>query len=86
MRTVRYNHLKNSRSEEGSGDWSQAGFGRQPKKEMSLMNEAMVEAINEREPAFLARDGKGRATSARSAAAAAAPGHGVHRDPGAPTH
>ena len=24
------------------------------------MNEAMVEAINEREPAFLARDGKGK--------------------------
>ena len=37
------------------------------------MDKAMVEAINEREPAFLARTERARATSARSAAAAAAP-------------
>ena len=67
MRTVRYNHLK-LREAMGEVQEPQVPGGslraepssRQPKKERLLMNEAMVEAINEREPAFLARDGKGK--------------------------
>ena len=51
------------------------------------MNEAMVEAINEREPAFLARDGKGKGYVCPQCGSGSGPkGTGLHRDPGAPTH
>ena len=51
------------------------------------MNEAMVEAINEREPAFLARDGKGKGYVCPQCGSGSGPkGTGLHRDPSAPTH
>ena len=51
------------------------------------MNEAMVEAINEREPAFLTRDGKGKGYVCPQCGSGSGPkGTGLHRDPGAPTH
>ena len=51
------------------------------------MDKAMVEAINEREPAFLARDGKGKGYVCPQCGSGSGPkGTGLHRDPGAPTH
>ena len=50
------------------------------------MNEILKE-INEREPAFLSRDGKGKGFVCPNCGSGSGPkGTGLHRDPGSPTH
>ena len=50
------------------------------------MNETLKE-INEREPAFLSRDGKGKGFICPNCGSGSGPkGTGLHRDPGSPTH
>ena len=51
------------------------------------MDHAMLDAINEREPEFLARDGKGKGyVCPQCGSGSGRNGTGLHRDPGSPTH